>query len=702
MEIAREHQKELKKILTDVRDSHQYFKNNYDRYNVYRKFAFKSALSADDITMLEEMGFPQLDFSILEAYIDRLLGEFSKQMPDIEVNADDEADVDPFMVQLVSGHLRHLLSDGNNKHTCYSVMKDILSGGFSVLKIFTDYVHSNTFKQSINIERPYNPTLCGFDPLARLEHKGDGAFCFELFPMDLEQFKEENPGIKHLNELSYSKKFGNFNWSYWQSNRKYIVVAEFYRKKKKREKIVYTSDKKVRTAKDYKKMIDEWGDLALPPAIVNERMTTKEEIVCYRAIENQLIEKPYETDFTMLPLIFVDGNSILIQEEGNVNIEQVTRPYIYHAKDAQRLMNFAGNAIANEIENTPQSRFIVKEEALPEQSDYIEALTNLQKPSTLVVKAFKDDNPNIPIPEPIIPVNRVPAPPEFREGFQGSISIVQNILGSYDASLGINNNQLSGIAIVEAASQSNPVAMPYVVGYLHGIQRAAQIYVSLMPKYYVTPRTLPVMMPDGKRGSVKLNQPEGVELDFDENTFNVTLTAGASFQVQKSRTIGVVKELMQMSPVMQQFFAKKGLNFILDNLEAQGIEELKAQVDDFVKELEEQEKVAKEKAIQEMQQNPIVMKNNIAIQKLQLDAQKQQQETQHDLLKFQQENNKLQAQMEMAKGNRLVQALKASAEIAAKKIDLAIKDKDIQHKHRKDILEIHHKINSKQESRKEH
>ena len=83
------------------------------------------------------------------------------------------------------------------------------------------------------------------------------------------------------------------------------------------------------------------------------------------------------------------------------------------------------------------------------------------------------------------------------QAFTGSDSLIQNVLGSYDASLGINNNQLSGIAIVEGASQSNATAMPYIVGCLQGFQRVAQIYVDLMPKYFTTPRTIPILDEEG-------------------------------------------------------------------------------------------------------------------------------------------------------------------------------------------------------------
>ena len=43
----------------------------------------------------------------------------------------------------------------------------------------------------IPIERAFNPTLCGFDPLATTSHKGDGRYCFELYPMTQEEFAQE-------------------------------------------------------------------------------------------------------------------------------------------------------------------------------------------------------------------------------------------------------------------------------------------------------------------------------------------------------------------------------------------------------------------------------------------------------------------------------------------------------------------------------
>lgn len=695
-DVAKRYQDNLARIKKTVRNAHDYFKDNYDRYNEFRRFVFDSSLKEDEITLLMTMNRPQLEFNVLEAYISRLLGEFSKQEPDIEVNAYDEDKADPITIKVVEQHLKHVFMDDNNEHTRYEVYKDLLSGGFSTMKVFTDYEHPMSMSQVIKVER-CEPTLCGFDKLARFSHKGDGQFCFQLFPRDKEEFEEENPEIP-VNTLSFRRDFAGFNWSYQNDNSKIIVVADYYEKKRKEETIVEVRDMGVMTMTKYKKMVDTWNDITVPPSLIGKpRKTLIDRINRYRCIENQVIEFE-ETDFTHLPLVFVDGHSLMIKTPKNGNIRQVTRPYVYHAKGAQRLKNYAGISLANEIENTVQHKFMVAKEALPKEEEFLDAYKNTQKESVLVYNSVHESNPEMPIANPIREIQRVPCPPEIAQAFTGADSLIQNVLGSYDASLGINNNQLSGIAIVEAASQSNATAMPYIVGCLQGFQRVAEIYVDLMPKYFTTPRSLPILDEKGKRHFVKINQPEGLPMDFDTHVLNVSLKAGASFQVQKNRTIMMVKEIMGMSPLFGQFMAEKGLNFILDNMEGKGIEQLKDLTDEWLQEYQKEKQAAQQAA----QQNPAAMKAQVDMQKMQMQAQQSQQKMQLDMAKLQQEEKKMVADLHLGKEASHVQLVKAQTERYAKHVDLEIKKYDMKHRHIKEVLETHHKLKQKPEGNRSH
>jgi hypothetical protein len=686
MDVAKRHQDQLTRIKTSIKKAHDYFKPNYDRYNEFRRFVFETSLKNEELTLLTTISKPQLEFNVLEAYISRLLGEFSKQEPDIEVSADDQNTVDPMVIKLVEQHLRHVLTDAKNHHTKYEVYKDLLSGGFSTLKVTTDYANPMSFHQVINIERA-EPTLCGFDQLAKYSHKGDGAFCFELYPKSEEEFELEYPDVS-LSHLSFRRDFAGFNWSYLNDNSRFLMVADYYEKKKKDVMIVMLRDKRVMTKEKYNKMLETWGAFEAPPAIMGKpRKTTIETIERYRCIENKILEHE-ETDFTHLPLIFVDGNSVMIKTPKNGNIRQFTRPYVYHAKGAQRLKNYAGIALANEIENIVQHKFIIKKEALPKEEELLQALKDIQKPNNIIVNAFYEMDPDKPIPEPIREIMKIPAPPETLQAFTGSDSLIQNILGSYDASLGINDNQLSGVALVEAATQSNAAAMPYIVGYLQGYQRAAQIYVDLMPKYVTTPRTLPIVDERGRKGYVMVNQQQGMNVDFDTNALNVTVKAGASFAVQKSRTLLMVKEMMGMSPLFGQFIAEKGLDFVLDNMEGKGVDQLKMMVDGWLKEMQQQ----KQMAMQQQQNDPAMMKGKIEMAKLQQQAQVDQAKFQVDMAKLQQEKEKVAADVQISHDQNAVSLVKAMTERMAKGVDLKIKHMDVTHKHLHNHAALRHEM----------
>jgi Phage P22-like portal protein len=694
MEVARIHQDQIPRIKSNVRRSYDYFKHNYDRFNEFRRFVFETSLKEEEMTLLMTLSKPQLEFNILEAYISRLLGEFSKQEPDIMVSADDENKADAMTIKLLEQHLRHTFSDSKNDHVRYEVYKDILSGGFSVLKITTDYANPMSFNQVINVNRVFDPTLCGFDQLARETHKGDGNFCFELFPMEKDLFIEAYPDVP-VNTLTFTRDFSGFNWSYLNDATPIIMIADYYEKKKKKVKIVQLNDGRVVTQKKYDEMLENWQEFAAPPQIIGKPRTTEiDTIVRYRMIENRVLEYT-ETDFTHFPLVFVDGNSILVKLPKNGNVRQVTRPYVYHAKSAQRLKNFAGISLANEIENIVQHKFVIKKEALPKEEDFLAAIKDIQKPSNVIVNAFYEENPDQPIPEPIREIIRVPAPPEVLQGFQTTDGLIQQILGSYDASLGINNNQLSGIAIVEGATQSNAAAMPYVVGMLQALQRVAQIYVDLFPKYYNSPRTIPIKDEEGKRSYIKINSEDGVPMFYDSNSLNVLVKAGASFQVQKSRTIMMIKEIASMSPLFAQFMAEKGLPFILENMEGRGLDQLKEMVKSWIEEMQQQKQMQMAMQQQQLQNNPVQMKQEIEMHKLQQKGEEMNAKMQMDMAKLQHSIQETLADLEKNELNNSVEMFKTKANIFNNHTELALKKIDLAHRHAGAIA--HHMKNSRKE-----
>lgn len=749
MDVAQKYQAALPRLKKSVEKSHQYFRENYERFNFFRKFVFQTSLSQDDISLLKALKKPQIEFNVLEAYLSRLRGEFSKQEPSIQVMAGDEAPVDPKVIDVVQGHVKHILDDANKDGFEYSVYTDSLSGGFSVMKVTTEYSHEMSFNQIIKMERVYDPVLCGFDPMARLPHKGDGQYCFELFPKTKDEFEIEYPDVP-LDKFKFSKNIEGFSWSYQADKNDVVLLCDYYEKKKRRTKIVKTADGKSMKIDDYNKMVEEWnesGRIDQAPVIVSARWTEIETICRYRFVENKVIEY-VETDYKMLPLIFVDGNSVMIRDGLGGAIKQLTRPYVFHAKDTQRLKNFAGQCLANELENMIQHKWIVPQEGLPQQEDYLQAWVDPQQASVLVYKQFADDDVNKQVAPPR-EVQRVATPPEVTNAFQISDQTTQTILGSYDASLGINDNQLSGIAMVEGATQSNSAAMPYVVGFLQALERAAEIIVNLIPKYFVTSRTIPIVGKDGKRTYVQVNQqaqgqqqpmgqmpqqqmqgmnpmqgggqgmppqmqgqptmggqqgipsPMGgmsppqqqqpsISLDYEENALAVKVEAGVNFEVQKTRNLQHIIALMQASPLFAQFMNTEGLGILIDNIAISGQDQLKLAAEEW----QQQQKAMQQQQMQMQQQmpNPEMMKMQLAQEKMQQDMKSDQQQHEIDIQKLENEVMRMHVDLTTEQMHASTESKKADAEIHSRLIDQHMDHHDMKHRHDKEKLEFVHEV----------
>lgn len=701
MQIAKRYQDDLQRIKDNVKTSHDYFKPNFDRYHAFRKFIFKSSLTQEEKLVLKALGKPELEFNMSEAYISRLRGEFAKQEPSLSVNSRGNGQVDAQTLEVIEGHTRSIMFDANNDSFEYEVYTDLLSGGFSVMKVWTDFASEMAFDQDIKIGRVFDPTLCGFDVIARLPHKGDGSYCFENFPKTVDQFKEEFGSGFKLDKIQYIRDNNGFNWSYrtQKTNEEILLVCDYYEKKKKEAKIVQLANGQVMTATDYEEFVAKWqasGRFEQPPTASRSRKSLITTICRTRLIENQVIEYE-ETDYKCLPLIFVDGNSVLLRDDSEGTVQQMTRPYLYHAKDQQRLINFAGQTLANELENMTQSKWIMPIEGLPDEPEYVESLLNNQQGNIILFNAYRKATDQKPLPPPR-EVMRAQTPPEVINTFMTGAQNMQSILGSFDASMGdMGDNDLSGKAILEAATQSNAAAMPYIKGFLQGLNQVAQIIVDLIPKYYVTPRSIPYTLQNGKKGFVPINQPDGVSLNYDSSGLDVRIEPGVNFNIQKSRTLQQIVALSNAMPVFGNFMNSKGLKVIVKNLEGHAMDELEEMADQFMKEMQQAQ------AKQQQQLNPLVMKEQNAAQALQLKQQEiaiKQQEVQSDAqLRTSEIMNdanantndrlKIMLQAQQAGADDSVEFKKAQAEEYKTSVALALQANDQQHKH---ALEIHDQL----------
>ena len=696
--IAKKHTSQLDKIKQSVEQAYTYFRPNYERYHQFMRFVYKSTLTEDDIAVLATLGRPQIEFNMMEAYISRLRGEFSRMEPGFVVRAQDGFvdNIDPKLIEVLEAHFRSILVDSDNDGFSYDVYTDLLVGGFSVVEVYTDYISEMSMDQKICTQRAFDPTLCGFDPLARKSHKGDGSYCFQLFPKEADEVEKEY-GSDALKGLKYARSFSGFNWSYRAAKKDIVLMCQYDKKEFRKEKITKLSNGRVVSVKHYEELLalwDEAGYIEQPPIPIGKtRETMIETIDRYTFTGANLIDVQ-KTNFKMLPLIFFDGNSAILRDNNDSTAEQMTRPYIYNVRDAQRLKNYAGQSLANELENTVEHKFIASVESIPE--DYLDAYINVQKPGTLLYNAFLDGDVNTPLTPPR-EIMRTPIPPQISETFQMSDNLIQGILGSYDAALGIQNNELSGVAIMQGAMHSNAAAMPYTVGFMKGLSRVCQQILDLIPKYYLTPRSIPIVQPDGKRSYEVINKVGNPFMNYDPMSLEVKVEAGVNFAVQKQISLETIIQLMQTSEAFAAFINTKGLGILLDNIEIRGIEGLRQAASQFMEETQQKQAQMEQMAAQQAQQQldpkaVMQMQAQAEMMKVQQKREATEQNTQVALTKIATDDAVKNKQAD-------IEYLKVMAQIQGASVDQALKQESLDAENARtavnmalDVSKHHHEV----------
>lgn len=659
----------LARIKDNIATSYLYFQDNYERFRFFRTFVFKETINDNQRAFLRGLTRPVVEFNILEAPISTLMGEFAAHEPSINVSPSEGVPVNQTVIDFAEQHFRHLMYEANKNSFSYEVYRDLLTGGFSVGKVRTDYASPMSFKQNIYIEKAFDSTLCGFDPMARHSHKADGEYCFEIYPLSDKDFSRR---FKHdLSEVKYhlirqNDDIEGFKWAYKDvKENKIVLVVEYYEKKKQRTRIVELADGTVMRLSKYKKLQQIWEEQnvvdQIPIVKGKPRWTILETICKYTLCANSILEYE-ETDYSYLPLVFIDGNSINLTRGHGGTTYQMTKPFVYHAKGTQDLKNFAGQALANYLQNMVQHKFIIKKEAIVQDGDSLEALKNIQRMNNIVINAYAEDNPDKPIPEPIREVIPVPAPPEIMGAFQAADPTTQTILGGFASNLAKNDNDLSGKAVVETLSASNSAAMPYVVGYLNGLTQIGCIALDLIPKYLLGKRTMPVRDKEGKPNYIDINTDD-LKINYEEGALKVNVEAGVNFRVQKNRAVEQIIALMGASEELGKFFnSEKGLKILTKNLEVHGAENLEEAVDEFMQQQAQQQQRQIEMAQQMQQSDPQHMKAQTEMMKVQQQG----------------EQNAIENQLAIAKQateDKLADAkiLEAEAKISQAQVDSAIR-----------------------------
>ena len=640
----------LDELKRKISDSHDFFEENYTRYNEYRWSTYKDSRTYASQVQEQNTGQPNLEVNIFKSHLTNIVERYIAQNPSLRAFATAEAFAPA--AKIMEAHLRAIMDDCNEY--LKASFEESASGGFSVLKVATEYASPTSFDQKLLIQQVSDPTLCYFDKRARKSHKGDGEFSGEIVPMTIDDFR------KHFGEAEtrdmvtfYDRKdrngnmsgkanFSKFQWRYKASNVDYIMVCDHFEKKYKKKRLLEITAmdmKQVMLEEDYERLMESLPPdvpIEFLPQITNERMTTVYEIYRYSVTEGKIL-KIEKTAYPELPHIFVSGDSKRLNDNGLV--QEMTIPYVYPLKDIQKVKNYSFSQIGNDLQNMNQSLAMMPVESVPDNDVYREALTSPQR-AQLIVYNHLDRETGQPLPPPQL-FPRAQTPAYVQQIFYDNATS-QSLLGNYFHQLANPRDQLSGKAIQAGDMASSGGASPYFDNFIQSsLGRIAFILVRMMPIYYRTGQNIPVKNADGTRSYYEIKEDGEFTLRYSGDEFEVEIKPGLSSTMQKKEAFATTLDLMNICPVIKEFICTtpQGINYLLSNIESRGIDSLREMVDQFVgqyNQKQQQQQMLTQQQIQENQkrlqaEDPMLLKS----QELQIKARKDEQENAYKNKKLQ-------------------------------------------------------------------
>jgi hypothetical protein len=404
-----------------------------------------------------------------------------------------------------------------------------------------------SFNQALRFKRIKDPTMCFWDPSSEMLDKSDGDFAGRRYVMSKKKFKSKYPGIKIDNTNSFSDNSGAMTWMTEDD----IMIADYYEKQYYKRDVSLLSDGTVVDTDDAENIIRKFNKkqqlLEVQasqqgiPFFQKELSVLKQElhddfkVKFYRAISSEIIEMA-NWDSKVLPVIYQAG---VVQE---VDGREKTISFIRWIKDAQRSYNYSRSELAYRQKLTRYEPYM----------GHVKCIEGLQKYWKEAHKAksylpFKT-GPNGEIPQR----QSAPQIPQILIAeMQQSLQDIQNIPGRFEANLGANGNETSGVAILNRQKPGNYSVKPFFENANDAIESGINVVVDLLPKIFDTKRKVSIVDENNNEKNETINNTEDESSNITIGRFKATVTVGSSFAAQRVEAVEQFIRMVQVWPELR-------------------------------------------------------------------------------------------------------------------------------------------------------
>lgn len=483
-------------------------------------------------------------------YVANVAGQIEKQPPAIHAipvggGADKQA------AEQIDGRFRHIEHASKASQHYARALTSAARSGVGYLVIRPEYIDRALGWQEPRISSEPDPLKVVFDPWSTETDGADSDFGFILTDVSLREFGRRWKGKDAID-------FGDTEANRKDTNRKSILVAEQWVKESStRNIIVYVG------ADGQEASGDEEAYFAACQAAGQElrfvrNYADKTQTVKWRRMSGAdvLEESEYLADsIGIVPVYGYVGFA-----DGRMTYCGIPR----RARSAQQSFNYHISEQHAYIGTAPKAPWLASKRA----TAGVEQLWDRASTQSRAWLPFNDIDSEGAIAAPTR-INPSVSMMNHAEGAAQALRDIQASIGMYQANLGAQSNETSGVAIESRKQQGEASTAHFPSHMAASLGQVGNIVMQMDAKLSDTQRKQPIIGVDGSAGSVTVNPdqkesfargPDGVSINPMVGKYSVRVVVGASYATQRTQTNTAFAEIMrgnpELAPTVAPFWAQ--------------------------------------------------------------------------------------------------------------------------------------------------
>lgn len=501
-------------------------------------------------------GKPRYTFDMTSPIVDQIAGEIERADFDIKIKPAG-GDATKAGAELLDGMVRNI-ENLSSASTVYShAARNMVATGIDGWRVVQEYVDGNSFDQDLLIKPIYNfSERVWFDIGSQRRDRSDSKYCFVLQAIPVDEYKERFPKGSEQSVSTERTKSG-----YYQKAATIVIGQIYYVKTEDRELALLSNGEVIELDDDAKSIMDE---LTLRGVTVTKTRSRARSVVYSRLFDGgDWLTDEQRTVFSMIPVVPIYGNFKVIEDK------TIYRGVVQKLMDPQRVMNYSMSREIEEGALAPRAKYWMTPKQAAGHDDKLRTLNTNSDP----VQFYNPDPeaPGAPQQNGGATVN-----PGLRTISEAMRQIMGQTAGMFAANMGDNPGLQSGVAIKNLQAKGDNGTVKYFKAVEIGVSQTARILLDGIRYVYDTARQVRILRPDGAMememvNRVVIDQQTGrpvVVNDLSKGKYDVTCSAGPSFQSRAQETVQTIIDMAQYDPSILQGAA----DILFNNMDAPGFD----------------------------------------------------------------------------------------------------------------------------------